>query len=169
MLLLTTAPANPLLDIITNTSIDLDKSDDQSDNRDRIQIERIGLEVPLYEGGEDSLDKGVWHRWPERGNPEKGGNFILSAHRFKIGVTPVQTIINSPFYNVDKLRIGDTIRVFWDDEWYTYKISKTYTVLPNAIGIEAPSEEAKLTLYTCSLGGSADGRVVIEANLSDKI
>ncbi len=147
------------------TKIDLNTTDDSTDHRNRIQIQKINLEVPFLEGDASSLDHGAWHRYPERGNPEDGGNFILSAHRFNIGTTPVETKERSPFYNVDKLKVGDTMRVFYNDHWYDYVITKTYSVKPNAIEIEAPSEDAHLTLYSCSLGGSSDGRTVIEAKL----
>ncbi len=148
------------------SSIDLDLSDDASDKRNRIQIAKINLEVPFYTGANSKiLEAGAWHRFPERGNPEIGGNFVLSAHRFELGSTPLRTKEKSPFYNVDKLVLGDEIKVYFNDNWYNYKIIKKYDVKPNQVSIEAPSETAKLTLYTCSLKGSADGRVVIEAIL----
>lgn len=129
-----------------------------------VKIERINALVPFYEGNsEATLEKGAWHRYPERGDPVKGGNFILSAHRFKLGLTPNQTKERSPFYHLDEVQVDDTIDVFFDGQWYSYKVTKTYSVSPEAVEIENPSEEAKLTLYTCSLKGSADGRVVIEA------
>lgn len=149
------------------TPIDLDRSDDATDQRDRIQIEKISLEVPFYEGGEEALDRGAWHRYPDRGDPIKGGNFILSAHRFDIGTTPAQTKLRSPFYNLDKLKEGDAIRVYFRGEWFDYTVRRIYDVKPNAVEIEDASSSAKLTLYSCTLAGSADGRVVIEATKSD--
>ena len=94
-----------------------------------------------------------------------GGNFILSAHRFKIGLTPSQTKYNSPFYNIDLVVVGDPIRIFYDGRWYDYEVTKKFAVKPNDTYIEAPSSEAKLTLYSCTLAGSNDGRDVIEAKL----
>ncbi len=159
------APKAGLGVVSGKTAIDLNTADDATDNRNRIQIEKINLEVPYFTGGAGELDKGAWHRFPERGNPEKGGNFILSAHRFNIGTTPAETKLRSPFYNLDKLKVDDAMRVYFDGKWYDYKVTKVYSVKPNEIQIEAPSKEAKLTLYSCSLGGSADGRIVIEAKL----
>lgn len=129
-----------------------------------IKIERINLLVPFYTGDtEATLEKGAWHRFPERGDPEQGGNFILSAHRFQLGITPNDTKEKSPFYHVDKLQNDDVIDIFYNDQWYSYRITKTFSVKPQAVEIEAPSDTAKLTLYSCTLKGSADGRVVIEA------
>ncbi len=158
----------PKLPILAGPSeIDLNTTDDATDNRDRIQIEKINLEVPFFTGSAEELDKGAWHRYPDRGDPKDGGNFILSAHRFSIGTTPAETKKRSPFYNLEKLEVGDTMRIFYQDKWYTYTVTKKYNVKPNATEIEAPSETSKLTLYSCSLNGSADGRIVIEATTKD--
>lgn len=155
------APTSGILPV--KTEIDLNTADDAQDSRNRIQIEKINLEVPFFTGGAEELEKGVWHRFPERGDPVQGGNFILSAHRFRIANNPVLTKVRSPFYNLDKLEVGDTMRVFYEGEWYTYTITKKYSVKPNEVQIEAPTEEPRMTLYSCSLGGSADGRIVLEA------
>jgi sortase A len=153
--------ASPTI-IFANKNIDINKVAKQ-DTFDAVIIPSIGVNVEFRSGGENILNDYAWHRYPERGNPEIGGNFILSAHRFKIGLTPGETKRNSPFYNVDKLKNGDPIYVRWKNKMYKYKISKKYNVKPTQVEIEAPSEQPKLTLYTCSLGGSADGRVVLEA------
>lgn len=129
-----------------------------------VKIERINAMVPFNEGETElTLEKGAWHRFPDRGDPENGGNFILSAHRFRLGMTPNQTKERSPFYHLDKVQADDVIDVFYKGKWYSYKVTKTYSVKPDAVEVENPSDDAKLTLYTCSLKGSADGRVVIEA------
>ncbi len=148
---------------LPKTAIDLNTADDSTDTRNRIQIDKLQLEVEIFDGGADALDRGVWHRWPDRGDPEKGGNFILSAHRFRIGATPIGTKINSPFYKLDRLKSGDAIRIFWSGKWYEYRVVNIYSVKPDAVEVEAPTDEAKLTLYTCTLKGSVDGRVVVEA------
>ncbi len=165
LLLLTQAPESAISAAISSP-IDLNTADDNTDTRDRIQIAKINLEVPFFAGTSPALlEKGVWHRYAERGDPEKGGNFILSAHRFTLGNSPGQTKTKSPFYNINKLAIGDQIRVFFHGRWYDYTTTKMYDVKPNATEVEAPSDEAKLTLYSCTLKGSADGRTVVEARL----
>lgn len=131
---------------------------------DYIQIQSINLEVPFFAGPDSrTLDKGAWWRFPDRGDPEKGGNFILSAHRFQLSLTPWSTKDSSPFYHLDKVKVGDTIKVHFHDKWYSYQATRLYSVPPDATQIEAPSTEAKMTLYSCSLRGQADGRYVVEA------
>lgn len=130
----------------------------------RLYIPTINIDVAIVEGNTEAvLDKGAWHRRPENGNPERGGNFVLSAHRFEMGLTPQQTRTKSPFYNIDKLQVGDKVYVDYNKKRYTYEVTKKYSVDRFAVAIEAPSEEAKMTLYSCDLRGEAAGREVVEA------
>lgn len=133
---------------------------------DKIYIPKIGVSVDLSAGDEGILEKGAWHRFPERGDPEMGGNFIVSAHRFSLGATPGQTRQRSPFYHIEKLEAGDQILVDFQGKRYGYEITQEKSVKPNQVEIEAPVEEggqAKLTLYTCTLKGESDGREVFIA------
>lgn len=130
---------------------------------DRIYIPKIGVNVPLATGGAEALEKGSWHRFPERGGPETGGNFIVSAHRFSLGLTPGQTRTKSPFYHIDKLAIGDQIIVDYGGKRYGYEVISHNEVKPTQTEIEAPlrdDEQPKMTLYTCTLKGESDGREV---------
>lgn len=137
---------------------------EQKPDGDRLYLPQINVDVAIVSGADEgALEKGAWHRKAEQGDPVKGGNFILSAHRFVMSVTPQGTAVKSPFYNIDKLVIGDKITVDYQGKRYGYEITKKYKVAPTAIEIEAPSETAKLTLYSCTLEGSSDGRDVIEA------
>ncbi len=159
LLLLTLSPKAPV-----PSKIDLNTKDDTEDHRDRIQIEKINLEVPFFAGTDAStLEKGVWWRFPDRGSPTTGGNFILSAHRFFLGYTPQGTRERSPFYKLNEVQPGDKIKVYYKDKWYEYEVTKNYAVDRTAVEIENKTEDAKMTLYTCSLAGEADGRAVIDA------
>jgi sortase A len=133
---------------------------------DRIYIPKIGISVEIDTGGAEALEKGAWHRFPERGDPEQGGNFIVSAHRFSLGVTPGQTRHKSPFYHIDKLAKGDQILVDFKGKRYGYEVIEEKSVKPTQVEIEAPlgeGEEPKMTIYTCTLKGESDGREVFIA------
>lgn len=132
----------------------------------RLFIPKINVDIAIVEGDSASvLEKGAWHRRPQNGNPEKGGNFVLSAHRFELGLTPQQTRAKSPFYHIDKLQIGDKIYVDYNQKRFIYEITKKYQVERTAVEIESPSAEPKMTLYSCDLRGEAAGREVLEAKL----
>jgi sortase A len=129
-----------------------------------LYIPKINVDVDIISGGDASaLEHGAWHRKPENGDPVKGGNFVLSAHRFVMDYTPQGTAKKSPFYNIDKLAIGDSIFVDYQDKRYEYKITEKYGVKPDNVEVESPTNKPQLTLYSCTLQGSSDGRDVIEA------
>ena len=133
-------------------------------NKNQVFIPKVGIQSEIKEGGIDILDQGVvWHRLPERGNPEKGGNFILTGHSFVWGYTPQEVTKQSVFYHLADAQKGDEIIVHWNDKKYTYTVSDKNTVKPNATEIEKASDKPKLTIYTCTTGGASDGRVVIIA------
>lgn len=133
---------------------------------DRLFIPKINVDVAIVAGSNESaLEKGAWHRHPENGDPVQGGNFVLSAHRFVMSITPQGTAVKSPFYNIDKLGIGDRLSVDYQSRRYEYAVSRKYSVKPTDVGIESRSIEPKMTLYSCTLSGENDGRDVIEAVL----
>lgn len=136
-------------------------------SEDRLYIPKIGVDVALKAGGAEVLNDAAWHRFPERGDPIKGGNFIVSAHRFEIGLTPGETSRKSPFFHIDQLNIGDEIIVNFSKRQFKYKITEEKRVRPTEVSIEDPTPEPRLTLYSCTLRGSHDGREVLFAKLSE--
>lgn len=133
-------------------------------DENRLYIPQINVDVEVVMGDSDAaLELGAWHRKPENGNPVMGGNFVLSAHRFNLGMTPTQTRAKSPFYHIDKLKEGDQLYVDYEGTRYAYSVTKTYSVERTASEIEQRSEENKLTIYSCDLRGEKAGREVVEA------
>lgn len=157
---LLTAPA--LMTYLPSQQLDIEEISKQQPAENKIIIPKIGVDIE-YGQGEAALDNGAQWRFPERGSPSTGGNFIIAAHRFELAPTPMETVRKSPFYHIEKLELGDEIIVDYDGTRYGYKISQIYDVKPTQIEIEAASEKPKLTMYTCTLGGASDGRVVVEA------
>lgn len=131
-------------------------------------IPKIGLKAEYFEGDQTVLDKGVWHRHPHIGGPGIG-NFILTAHRFKWSFNPLAVKEQSILFNIDKLKTGDELLVFKEGKAHKYRIDKTLTVSPNQQSIEELSMEPILTLYSCTLGGNYDGRLVVIAKYTGEI
>jgi sortase A len=128
-----------------------------------VTIPKIDLQETIYEGADDrTLDKGMWHKYANR-NPESGGNFLLLGHRFNFGLTPGEIKRKSPLYNIDKITVGDEIDVSWNAKKYRYKITDKKQVDATAVEIENNTKENMLTLYTCTLSGKNDKRVVLIA------
>ncbi len=164
-LLLVVSPRLNFIDRTDNIKAEIKKQNGE----DSIIIPKIGVDIAYKSGDASVLDDYAWHRYPERGDPVKGGNFIISAHRFKVGYSPGETKRRSPFYNIEQLQAGDKIYTRFNKKMYEYKITKRYQVKPTDVEIEGPSKKPKLTVYSCTLKGSADGRIVIEAEPVDKI
>lgn len=148
---------NPTTKLITKTENKITEN--------RLYIPKIDINLPYSTGGAETMEHGAWWRKPENGNPKDGGNFVLSAHRFIMGLTPQQTLRKSPFYNIDKLTVGDEIIIDYNGVRYNYVISERQSVKPDAVEIERRTDQPRLTLYSCTLGGANDGRDVIVAKL----
>lgn len=133
----------------------------------RLYIPKLKLNITYKAGGAEVLSDNAWHRYPERGDPEQGGNFILAAHRFELGLTPGEVRRKSPFYRLNLLEPGDKIYVDYDGKRYEYTATKRHSVKPTAVEIENPSVEPIMTLYTCTLKGQADGREVVTVTRTD--
>lgn len=131
---------------------------------DRLYIPEIGIDIAILEGNNsDVLNQGAWHRQPQNGDPKKGGNFVLSAHRFILGWTPLQSRAKSPFFRINTLKVGDQFFVDFKSTRYVYKVSRLYDVPRTATEIELPSAKPKLTLYACGPRGETAGKIVVEA------
>lgn len=131
----------------------------------RLYVPKIGIDVAIVVGAtEKTLEGGAWHRVPQNGDPVKGGNFVLAAHRFNLGLTPDQTRAKSPFYHIDKLQAGDDIYVDYLGVRYAYKVAERSKVAQDDVSIENASTDTRLTLYSCDLRGPASGREVIRAS-----
>jgi LPXTG-site transpeptidase (sortase) family protein len=123
----------------------------------RLIIDKIGVNVPIVESksSEYGLSRGAW-RDPQGSTPDKGGNTIITGHRFKY-LPPS----NLTFYLFDKLQAGDTFSIFWDKKYYFYKIKEVKIVDPTDLSILAPTKEPTITMYTCNPIYSQKERLVV--------
>lgn len=127
----------------------------------RLFIPQINVDAEIIEGEDIDVlrsKEGVWHD-PTTGDPELGGNMVLAGHRFQYLPPNTHT-----FYHLDKLKISELIKVYWQGKEYVYEISKIFEVLPEEVWIksETPNE---LTLYTCTPLFTSEKRLVVKAKL----
>ncbi|MCD4811768.1 class E sortase [bacterium] len=148
---------------VIDNGVEVGSMEEEFIEKNWIIIPKIDLFEEIFEGGEEVLSLGVYHKFPEMGDPEKVGNFLLTAHRQELGLTVDSTRRKSPFYNIDKLEVDDEIKIVWNHVMYIYVVKNIYVVEPDQMEIEKQTEKSRLTLYTCTLAGSDDGRIVIEA------
>lgn len=140
----------------------IDETGIESDNN-RLVIPAIDLNEQLFTDPDYALDKGLWQKYPRRSNPLNGGNMVITGHRVTFGLTPLQTLRESPLIHIDKLKIGDKITVDWEGKPYDYKITQIETVSKDTVEIEKQTIDPMLTLYTCTLLGSEGPRVMVRA------
>jgi LPXTG-site transpeptidase (sortase) family protein len=110
-----------------------------------IEIPRIGLRQPVYEGVSlATLHYGPGH-WP--GTAEFGhlGNAVIAGHR----------ITNTrPFFDIDLLSPGDQIVLKTDTDRFVYEMTEHLIVGPRDTWIAQDTEDAMLTLFACHPKGS---------------
>lgn len=141
-------------------------------DENRIYVPKINVDVavvPIEDNEALALEKGAVQRSPASGNPRDGGNFVVAAHRFNLGLTPSQTRAKSPFYHINKLGNGDDIYVDYQGTRYAYKVEERKLVEPTAIEIEERTDDDRLTMYSCELAGPEAGREVVIAKPVGKI
>jgi sortase A len=110
----------------------------------------------------DAMMKGFWH-FPTSAFPGQKGNMVVIGHRFQY-LPPAQ----NTFFNLDKVKIGDSIVVTLDEGSYTYIVTNIQIVEPNDISILQKTDDYRLTLITCTPLWTSEQRLVITAKL-DKL
>lgn len=110
-------------------------------------IRSVGISTEINESPisnyEDSLKKGVW-RVPDFGTPySREVPTILAAHRYGYLRWTIPYRLKNSFYNLPKVKEGDTVEIVWRQRKYTYEVYKTTT------GEEITDYTADLILYTC--------------------
>ena len=120
------------------------------------------LQEPTLEGPKSNsfslLKDGIW-RWPDSSTPDKGGNTVFLAHRFSY------TGPHGAFYYLDKLKVGDSIGLVWNNKTYTYRVASTTTVPPTAVYIQDNTTDSRITLFTCTPLWNPVNRLVVVAEL----
>lgn len=123
------------------------------------------LDSPVLESPmatvENTLNHGVVHL-PIGSTPDKGGNTILIGHRFSY------TAPKGIFYFLNKVQVDDEIGLVWNNKTYTYKVASVRQVRPTETSVEAPTADARLTLYTCTPLWNPKDRLVVVAELEGK-
>lgn len=83
-------------------------------------------------------------------NPRNGGNYVLKASRFGLGMTPFDTKAHSPLYNIEQLTKGDQIYVDFDGTRYAYEVTDRSVLNGAPDLIEGSKDQKSLTLYSYS-------------------
>lgn len=130
-----------------------------------IIIPKMMLDTPIIEGPESDsfnlLNQGAW-RLPFASSPDKGSNTVIVGHRFSY------TGPRGIFYYMDKLSQGDDIALWWDNEMYKYKVESTHVARSTDVEVQEPTDDDRLTLYTCTPLWNPVKRLVVVAKPVEK-
>jgi LPXTG-site transpeptidase (sortase) family protein len=133
----------------------------QAKGQNWLIIPSMLLSQPINEGPDmRALQHGPW-RLPHTSTPSKGGNTVIVGHRY------TYTNPRGAFYQLDKVRTGDEIGIYWQAKRYRYKVIHTEVVPPTQLSVEAPTKQSQLTLYTCTPLWWPKNRLVVTAQLEN--
>lgn len=122
-----------------------------------IDIPAIGVQKRLYEGVSLTvLDVGPGH-WPGTAMPGHRGNVVIAGHR---------TSHDRPFRNIDQLIVGDTAVFTTPEGSFTYEVTGTEVVKPDAIWVIDQTDGYTATLFACHPPGSTKERIVVHLRLA---
>jgi sortase A len=155
--------SGPLVPYSGKLSGQTDRGDKQPIPKDnRLVVPRLRLNEAILEGKSLSVldHNGVWRR-PTTSNDPGKGNMVIIGHRFMYR-NPSGT-----FYNLDKMKPGDSIGIYWHGKEYVYRVIDTRELNPHDVTVEAPTDQPQLTLYTCTPLVTAKNRLVVRAKRID--
>jgi sortase A len=126
-------------------------------------IPRFGADYvrPVLEGigTTDVLNYGIGH-YPGTQTPGGIGNAAFAAHRTGHG---------SPFFDIEKLEVGDSIYFETEAGWYRYLVRSLEYVMPTGVGVLDPVPQRPdvqptdrlLTLTSCNPIFTASERIIV--------
>lgn len=123
-----------------------------------LTIPKINLTVAIGEGtDEKTLLHAVGH-FPETTGPGEVGNFAITGHRGHIF---------GPFFlRLDQVGVGDSILVKSGAKTHTYQVTETFVVEPQDSWVLNPTEQAQITLITCTPTWINTHRLVVKGVLA---
>jgi sortase A len=128
-----------------------------------LTINSIDVEGRIFQGKDsNTMDRGFWH-FPTSVYPGQQGNSVIIAHRY-LKMPPAR----DTFFNLDKVRKGDSIVVEQQGNEYTYIVSEVKVVEKNDISVLQDTSEHQITLITCTPLWTSKQRLAVIGKL-DKL
>lgn len=106
----------------------------------RIQIPALNIDAVVVHGTDwEQLKLGVGH-YAGSANPGERGNLVLAAHN---------DVYGELFRYLDRLKPGDEVVVYANQQRYRYAITGTRFVEPTQVEVMAPTSTPTVTLISC--------------------
>lgn len=120
-----------------------------------IDIPSIKLSQGLVEGVEDNILQYYLGHFESSVMPGEKGNFSIAGHRV--------SDYSEAFINLVKTQIGDKVFVKYKGKEYIYEITESFVVDPDRVDVLDNTEEATITMVTCTVG--AKQRLIVKGKL----
>ncbi|MDV5105351.1 class D sortase [Clostridium perfringens] len=103
----------------------------------------------------DVLENNIGH-FENTAMPGENGNFSIAGHR--------NTINNEVFRNIDKLQVGDEIKITTLTDIFQYEINEIFVTSPSDTDVLNQNlDEKTMTIVTCTNRGK--DRYIVKAKL----
>jgi sortase A len=122
-------------------------------------IPKINLRVAVADGTDTETLKYAVGRFQGTGMPGEKGNFAVGGHR--------SYTYNQYFNRLDELEDGDEIIVQTPKGEFTYIVNKKFVVDPSEVHVLDTTEDATITLVTCTPIRVATHRLIIKGYLQE--
>ncbi|MGH2657639.1 MAG: sortase, partial [Actinomycetota bacterium] len=86
----------------------------------------------------------------------------------RVGIAGHRTTYGAPFWDLDKVRPGDEIRLVTEQGAYRYEVTESRDVPPTEASVLREAEQASLVLTTCTPRFSAALRLIVFADRMDE-
>jgi sortase A len=120
-------------------------------------IPKINLNVAVAEGTDSETLKYAVGHFEGTAMPGEKGNFSVAGHR--------NYTYNQYFNRLDEIKKGDEIRIRTNKGEFAYEVFDTFVVEPTEVSVLDKSEDATITLVTCTPIRVATHRLIIKGRL----
>lgn len=123
-----------------------------------IEIPKLGVKAAILEGTDDRALKYTVGHYPQTANPGEKGNCVLLGHR--------NYVYGHFFRRIDELEAGDQVIIKKDTDTYTYIVTESFVVSPEEVWVLDTSEDAILTMITCTPMITYTDRLIVRGVIS---
>ena len=122
-------------------------------------VRRMGVKSRIINGTSLASLKKAPGLYENSQLPDAGhGNVMIAAHRDVYGAW---------FYNIDKIRESDQMKIYFEDKIYVYDYKDTNIVEKNDWSLLKEGDEQMLILTSCHPKGTSEKRIIVRAVLGE--
>lgn len=122
-----------------------------------ILIPKLNVKAAILEGTGDGALKYTVGHFPGTPHPGETGNSVLLGHR--------NYIYGHYFRHIDRLKPGDEVVIKRGRAMYTYTVTESFVVSPQELWVLDDTEEAIITMITCTPVPAYTHRLIVRAEL----